>query len=152
MKTYYSLLTLLCLSVQTLTAQSDVYFATHPTLSPDAKIAIFAYESDLWKTDLTSGMTTRLTAMQGNESRPRISPDGQWLAFSGSENGNPDVYLMPLAGGNIRQLTFHSTYDLVETWSWDSQTIYFENGSQNGGTTFMVSIKGGTPKRLFKHY
>ena len=133
-------------------AQTDIYFATHPSLSPDAKTVVFAYESDLWKTDLSSGITTRLTAMQGSESNPRISPDGKWLAFSGTENNNPDVYLMPLEGGAIRQLTFHSTYDLVEAWSWDSQTIYFESGTQNGGTTFTVSIKGGTPKRVFKHY
>ena len=133
-------------------AQTDIYFATHPSLSPDAKTVVFAYESDLWKTDLSSGITTRLTAMQGSESNPRISPDGKWLAFSGTENNNPDVYLMPLEGGAIRQLTFHSTYDLVEAWSWDSQTIYFESGTQNGGTTFTVSIKVGTPKRVFKHY
>jgi tricorn protease len=133
-------------------AQSDIHFATHPSLSPDAKTAVFAYESDLWKTDLNTGITSRLTAMQGNESRPRISPDGKWLAFTSTENGNADVYLMPLEGGTIRQLTHHSTYDLVEAWSWDSQTIYFESGVQNGGTTYTVSILGGTPKRVFKHY
>ncbi|AXE20555.1 peptidase S41 [Runella rosea] len=133
-------------------AQSEVHFATHPTLSPDASTVVFAYESDLWKTDLGTGLTTRITAMQGSESRPRISPDGKWLAFSGTENGNSDVYLMPIQGGTIQQLTHHSTYDLVEAWSWDSQTIYFESGPQNGGTTFAVSIKGGTPRRLFKHY
>ncbi|MFN8344270.1 MAG: S41 family peptidase [Spirosomataceae bacterium] len=133
-------------------AQSSVYFATHPTLSPDAKTVVFAYESDLWKTDLTTGLTTRLTAMQGTESRPRISPDGKWLAFTGNENGNSDVYLMPLEGGTVKQLTYHSTYDLVEAWSWDSKTVYFESGPQNGGTTFTVSITGGTPKRVFKHY
>lgn len=133
-------------------AQSNVHFATHPTLSPDAKTAIFSYESDLWKTDLNSGITSRLTAMQGNESNPRISPDGKWLAFTGTENGNADIYLMPLEGGTIRQLTYHSTYDFVEAWSWDSKTIYFESGVQNGGTTYTVSILGGTPKRVFKHY
>jgi len=132
--------------------QTNVYFATHPSLSPGAQSVVFAYESDLWKTDLGSGITTRLTAMQGNESRPRISPDGQWLAFSGTENGNADVYLMPLAGGVIRQLAHHSTSDLAESWSWDSQTLYFESSSQNGGTAFTISIKGGTPKRVFKHY
>ncbi|MEZ4901874.1 MAG: S41 family peptidase [Spirosomataceae bacterium] len=94
----------------------------------------------------------RLTAMQGSESNPRISPDGKWLAFSSTENGNADVYLMPLEGGTIRQITFHSTYDLVESWSWDSQTIYFESGAQNGGTTYTIGIQGGTPKRVFKHY
>lgn len=133
-------------------SQTDTYFATQPSLSPDAQSVVFVYESDLWKTDISSGLTMRLTAMQGSESRPRISPDGQWLAFTGTENGNADVYLMPLTGGNIRQLTYHSAADLVESWSWDSKTIYFESTAQNGGTTYTIGIQGGTPKRIFKHY
>ncbi|GAB2786757.1 hypothetical protein GCM10027275_34110 [Rhabdobacter roseus] len=134
-------------------AQSgEVYFASYPTLTPDGQTVIFSYESDLWKADVRTGQATRLTAMQGNETHPHVSPDGQWVAFSGTENGNPDVYLMPVAGGVIRQLTFHSTYDLVESWSWDSRTIYFESGAQNGGTTYSVAISGGTPQRLLGHY
>ncbi len=134
-------------------AQSGgVYFASYPTLTPDARSVLFSYESDLWKADLNGGNATRLTAMQGAETNPRVSPDGKWLAFSATENGNSDVYLMPLGGGAIRQLTFHSSSDIVEGWSWDSNTIYFKSGAQNGGTTYTVSLQGGTPKRVFGHF
>jgi len=134
-------------------AQStDVYFASSPTLNPDGTVLVFAYESDLWRADLKTNTASRLTAMQGNETRPAISPDGQWLAFTSTQNDNADVYVMPLAGGPVRQLTFHSTFDRVSGWSWDSKTIYFESGMQNDGTTYTISREGGTPRRLFAHY
>jgi tricorn protease len=158
LKPIFSLLAGTCLLAGTALAQSaspradEPRFATYPTLSPDARTLVFSYESDLWRTDLATGQTTRLTAMQGNETRARFSPDGQWIAFTGSQYGNSDVYVVPAAGGEVRQLTFHDSYDLVDGWSWDSKSIYFESGAFNGGTAFRVDVTGGTPKRLFDHY
>lgn len=153
MKSFFSLLTGACLlTAPGFTQSPEPRFTTYPTLSPDARTLVFSYESDLWKTDLASGHTNRLTAMQGAETRARFSPDGQWIAFTGSQYGNADVYVLPAAGGEVRQLTFHDSYDLVDGWSWDSKTIYFESGAYNGGTAYTVAITGGTPKRLFPHY
>ncbi|PMD99264.1 peptidase S41 [Siphonobacter sp. BAB-5405] len=129
-----------------------VYFTSYPSISPDAKTLVFTYENDLWKTDLTTGVSTRLTAMQGSETRARFSPDGKWLAFTGTQYGNADVYVMPAEGGEIRQLTFHDSYDLFDGWGWDSKTIYFESGAYNNGTAYTLSIDGGTPKRIFGHF
>ena len=56
---------------------NDIYFTSFPSISPDAKTVVFCYEGDVWKTDLATKIATRLTAMTGNESRPRISPDGK---------------------------------------------------------------------------
>ena len=153
MKKAFLPLVFFTLIFSTINAQTnDVYFASYPSISPDAKTAVFCYEGDVWKADLATKMATRLTAMTGNETRPRISPDGKWVAFSGSQYGNADVYLMPLEGGTIRQLTFHDSGDLVESWSWDSQSIYLTSNAYNGGTTYKVSLNGGTPKRVFKHF
>ena len=49
-----------------------VYFASYPTLTPDGKTVIFSYEGDLWKTDLNNSVAVRLTAMQGEETCPRV--------------------------------------------------------------------------------
>jgi tricorn protease len=142
----------LLVSLRVTAQNSGVYFTSYPSLSPDAKTAVFSFDSDLWKVDLTTGVATRITAMQGEETNARFSPDGQWIAFSSTENGNSDVYVVSSTGGLIRQLTYHSTSDLVEAWSLDSKTIYFQSGSQNSGTTFKISVNGGTPERVFAHY
>jgi tricorn protease len=128
------------------------YFTSHPTLSPDGERVIFSYESDLWIVPSSGGQAVRLTAMDGMETRPEVSPDGQWVAFSSGQYGNMDVYVMPLEGGEIRQLTFHQAADEVEGWSWDSQTVYFTSNRENRFSTWQISAEGGTPNRLFSHY
>lgn len=133
-------------------AQNGVSFASHPTLSPDGNTIIFSYDGDLWKVATNGGEAYRITAMEGNETSPRISPDGKWIAFSSNENGNTDVYVMPIDGGEIKQLTWHSAADEVYSWSWDSKEIYFTSSRANNFTTYKVNIGGGTPERVFGHY
>ena len=133
-------------------AQEDVYFISTPALNPDGTEVIFAYEGDLWRVAADGGTATRITAMAGNETYPRVSPDGKWIAFSSSQYGNSDVYVMPYEGGEIKRLTFNSSNDQVETWSWDSKTIYFQSNRYNSRTAYTISRTGGTPSRIFDHF
>ena len=135
-----------------LQAQSDFYFATTPALNPEGTEIIFSYDGDLWKVAAAGGTATRLTAMAGDETYPRVSPDGQWIAFSSAQYGNTDIYLMPYHGGEIKRLTYHASTDQMEAWSWDSKTIYFRSSRYNNHSAYTVSIEGGTPKRVFGHY
>jgi len=93
----------------------NVHFTLKPTLTPDASNVIFSYEGDLWKVSSNGGEAFRLTAMQGVETDPSVSPDGKWLAFTSNQYGNNDVYIMPLNGGKIQQLTFHQANDAVSS-------------------------------------
>jgi tricorn protease len=124
------------------------HFLSWPCLSPDGQTIVFSFEGDLWKVPAAGGTASRLTAMQGYETNSRISPDGQWIAFSSRQYGNADVYVMPLAGGDIKQLTWHSAGDNVESWSWDSKFIYFNSNRYNSLAGYKVSIGGGTPQRV----
>jgi tricorn protease len=133
-------------------AQNEVYFASTPALNPNGSEVIFAYDGDLWKVAADGGAATRITAMDGEESYPRVSPDGKWIAFSSAQYGNTDIYVMPYNGGKIERLTYNSSADQMETWSWDSKTIYFRSGRYNSRSAYSVERTGGTPKRLFEHY
>ncbi len=134
-------------------AQNDpLYFTLDPVLTPDGQTIIFSYESDLWKVSVNGGEASRLTAMDGEETRPSVSPDGNWLAFSSTQNGNNDIFVMPLNGGEIKQLTFHDAGDDVDSWSWDSEHIYFTSNRYNRMAGYSVSVSGETPERLFDHY
>jgi len=128
-------------------------FMSDPAPSPDGKTLLFAYEGDIWKMDVTGGTAYRITAMEGSESLPRYSPDGKWIAFTGTQDGNENIYVVPSSGGEIKQLTFHSSFDYTDSWSWDSEQIYFTSGRFNNFSSYRVSIHGGTPQRLFSdHY
>jgi tricorn protease len=142
---------ILLLSFQ-LAAQNEEYFMSDPALSPDARTIIFSFEGDLWTVATVGGKAQRLTAMDGLESRPAFSPDGKWIAFTSNQDGNNNIYIMPVSGGTVTQLTFHSANDLVESWSWDSKFIYFNSDRYNTVTALKISISGGTPVRLFENY
>lgn len=132
---------------------SEAYFLSSPCLTPDGQTVVFSFEGDLWKASVATGQAVRLTAMQGYETNPKVSPDGKWIAFTGRQMGNADVYIMPLAGGNIKQLTFHSANDEMNNWSWDSKKIYFTSTRTGQLSGYTVSINGGTAQRLFgDHY
>ena len=143
------LISFLCIG--TLYAQ-EAYFQIDPTLTPDGQTIVFSYDGDLWKVPSNGGEAFRLTAMEGEETLPRISPDGKWLAFSGTQYGNKDIYVMPIDGGEIKQLTFHDAADDVDSWSWDSKEIYFTSSRYNRFSGYKVPVSGGTPIRLFENY
>lgn len=149
MKNFVFLLSFLSISAYTIAQNNQPYFLYQPSLSPDGQTVVFCFEGDIWKADIKSGQATRLTAMQGNETSPRISPDGKWLAFSGRQFNNPDIFVMPLNGGEIKQLTFHSSTDEVTGWSWDSKSLYFHSNRMGQASGFKVSAAGGTPQRVF---
>lgn len=143
------LIALLCIG--TLNAQ-ETFFQMDPTLTPDGQTIVFSYDGDLWKVPSNGGDAFRLTAMEGEETLPRISPDGKWLAFSATQYGNKDVYVMSINGGEIIQLTFHDAADDVDSWSWDSKEIYFTSSRYNRFSGYKVAVSGGTPLRLFDNY
>ena len=129
-----------------------VFFTQKPTLTPDGATIIFSFQGDLWKVASNGGEAFRLTAMQGVETDPSVSPDGKWLAFTSNQYGNNDIYIMSLHGGKIQQLTFHQANDAVASWNWDSKTINFTSNRYNSMSNYTVDIYGSTPKRTFEHY
>jgi Tol biopolymer transport system component/C-terminal processing protease CtpA/Prc len=127
----------------------DAYFLSQPCLTPDGQTVVFSFEGDLWKANVKDGIATRLTAMQGYETNARVSPNGQWIAFTGRQYGNSDIYIIPVNGGDVKQLTWFSGNDEVSSWSWDSKYIYFISNRDSRMSTYKVSINGGTAQRVF---
>lgn len=153
MKNLLSLIAgLIFVAFQTEAQNAEPYFLSQPALTPDGKTVVFCFEGDLWRSDIATGQAFRLTAMQGYETNPKVSPDGRWIAFTGRQYGNADVYLMPVNGGEIKQITFHSGGDEISSWGWDSKTIYFTSGRMGQAAGFTVDMNGGTPRRVFGNY
>lgn len=151
-KLLYAIFAYAFLGATMVKAQDQTYFAAYPSLTPDAQQIIFSYDGDIWKVPTKGGLASRLTAMPGDETNAKVSPDGKWLAFTSNQYGNNDIYLMPLAGGDIKQLTFNDGTDEVDNWSWDSKTIYFTSSRYNSSSSYKVGINGGTAVRLFDNY
>ncbi len=76
------------------------------------------------------------------------SPDGRWVAFHVQRGDDRDIWLMPLAGGIPRQLTFGDDEDSHPAWSADSRFIYFV---RNHHDVYAVPRTGGEAKQV-THY
>lgn len=133
-------------------AQNTPFFTSYPSLSPDAKEIYFSFDGDIWKVPAEGGNALRVVSLEGDETRPIVSPDGKKLAFTSTIYGNEDVFVLSLETGDIKQITFHSGSDKVESWSWDSKTIYFTSNRYNGFGSYAVSADGGTARPLFDKY
>ena len=113
---------------------------------------VFVSEDDLWEVPLTGGIARRLTSGLGSASNPVYSPDGSSIAYSGSEEGAREVFVMDASGGPARQLTFLGAHSVVVGWSSDGKRVRFRSAyrqfSRRKSTIFEVDLQGGEPTDL----
>src|SRR5262245_45115653 len=88
-----------------------------PTIYRDQ--IVFTAEDDLWRISVNGGRAERLTAGVATALYARFSPDGQQLAFTGSDEGPDEVYVMPADGGPSQRLTFGAGRAQVVGWQPD---------------------------------
>jgi tricorn protease len=113
----------------------------------------FRADDNFWKCSADGGKATCLTQCRGIPQHPRISPDGQWIAFTGKEEGMPDVYVMPATGGPLRRLTYsgHPGATVIG-WTPDSESVIFTTHSNSpfrGWNLFhTISLDGVHPVNM----
>lgn len=87
---------------------------------------------------------------------PAISPDGVWAAVAVTrtdlekDQGKTDLWLVPTAGGEARQLTAHDAADASPVWSPDGKWIAFESKREGDetGQIYLIPVGGGEARRL----
>ena len=116
----------------------------HPAIS--AKQVAFGYAGDLWVVDREGGDARCLTSGIGLETHPVFSPDGTQVAFGGEYDGNLDVYVVPIIGGEPKRLTYHPDPDLPVAWTPDGKSILFRSTRSSYGRftqLFTITAAGG---------
>jgi len=120
-----NLLTLLALSASQISfAQStnETLLLRHPTIS-DQHVA-FVYGGDIWIAEKNGQHPRRLTVNPAVERNPIFSPDGSQIAFTGNYDGNTDVYVISIHGGEPKRITSHPSADVVRGWLSNDE-VYF---------------------------
>jgi len=115
----------------------------------------FVADNDVWLAGADGGQARRLTAESAPVSRPRLSPDGNLLAWVSRRHGEPEVFLVPLTGGQPRQLTFfgHGSTILLG-FGPDGRVLVASAGSQpfrSSWWAYAIDVTEGadpTPRRL----
>lgn len=139
-----------------------------PTLSPDGRRAVVGvtrldltadeYRGQLWLVDTSGEAPPRQLTFGPRDSAPKWSPDGRWLAFlrvgstdTPGPDSKPQLYLLPMDGGEPRRLTGHHLGAGAPVWSPDSTRIaYTARVPEAGryGTAEGVSPDKEPPRRI----
>ncbi|HEV6951792.1 MAG TPA: S41 family peptidase [Promicromonospora sp.] len=114
---------------------------TQPTLRPYLRYphvhgdqVAFVADDDVWLAPVSGGRAWRLTSDHVPATTPRFAPDGTRLAYVSHKDGHPEAYLVDLADGATRRLTWFGGTSLT-VLGWD------EEGR------VLVSSNAGTPER-----
>jgi Tol biopolymer transport system component/C-terminal processing protease CtpA/Prc len=121
---------------------------SEPAISPDRREIAFVANGDIWTVPTSGGEARLLVSHPAYDSRPLYSPDGTKLAFMSNRTGGGDIYVLTLATGELKRLTFDDVNDQLDAWSRDGQWLYFSSGTKdvNGmNDVYRVRLDGGTP-------
>ncbi|KAA0210491.1 peptidase [Ignavibacteria bacterium CHB1] len=90
---------------------------------------VFVSEDDLWQVPISGGRAIRLTNVLSDVLNPLISEDGKWIAYTGRDEGNSEIYLMPFGGGVSERITFFGMSSFPVTWK-KNKLIFRSNYGQ----------------------
>ncbi len=75
---------------------------------------------------------------------PRVSPDGQRIAYSASVAGNTDIYIYEWARKARMRLTFDPTQEQAPFWSADGKRVIYASGRNDGAANLYWQPADGT--------
>ena len=128
-------------------------------LSPDGRWVYFSgkqdedqavsYDYQLYRVPLAGGEVETLTTNPASDMLPRISPDGEVLAWRASrrpgyESDRYEIMVRPTAGGEARSLTADLDLSVGRIyWGPKGRFLFFEAEDKGDINLFKVSPEGG---------
>ncbi|MFC1660194.1 prolyl oligopeptidase family serine peptidase [Gemmatimonadota bacterium] len=118
-------------------------------LEPWSQVELEINESEIYSMELRSGETMQLTDRQGRDRGMELSPDGEWIAYTGFDDqdyadGNiSSLYLMDSSGNQKRLLAGDlpsSPQDV--TWAPDNSGVYYVMSERGLANVYFVSRQG----------
>ena len=105
-------------------------------VSPDRRWLLFDSNryghSDIFRTPLEGGETTRLTTAPSDEFAPAVSQDGRWLAYFSWRTKSRDVFVQPFEGGAVEQVTATPGQEAYPQWLPDHSLAFVDMSSEKG--------------------
>jgi len=126
-------------------------------VSPDGRLVVFREGhpetgGDLWMAPLDGkGEPKALIATPYEETSPRLSSDGHWLAYVSNESGRDEVYVTPFPDCSER-VQISTEGGEMPAWRRDGRELFY----RRVGAVIAVSVEPGTsfragaPRLLFQ--
>lgn len=104
--------------------------------SPDSRSLVFCMSPgatlprDMWRVriDEAASVEPLWPSPEAEETNPRISPNGKWLAYASNETRTREVYVRSFPDGRIKRQISMGGGNWPQ-WGPDSDTLYFRKGA-----------------------
>jgi Tol biopolymer transport system component len=106
---------------------------------------------DIWVLRLSDRQAQPFLQTSSNESAPRFSPDGRWLAYTSDETGYSEVYVQPYPGpGGKWQIS--SDGGMEPMWNASGRELFYRSGRKMMAVEIATkpSFSAGKPRMLFE--
>ncbi|MGV9252565.1 S41 family peptidase [Streptomyces sp. NPDC003697] len=95
------------------------------------ELVAFTAEDDVWLAPVDGGRAWRVSADNVPVNQPRISPDGETVAWTSTRDGAPEVHIAPVDGGPAKRLTYWgSNRTQVRGWTPDGEVLAISTQGQ----------------------
>ncbi len=149
-----SLLSVLLLTTVATAGAREIKLPRQPRISPDGQSIAFAWQKDIWTVSARGGEATRLTIHPAGDSQPHFTPDGKAIAFTSDRSGRSQIHLIPVGGGESRQVTFDSASKTLVGFTADCEGMLITHSSDrtwgriDATRLYEIDLAGEKPKRM----
>jgi len=135
-------------------ATSD-YLPSPGSFSPDGRLVAFMEQNpesgrDLWVLNLEDRKTQLFLKTSYEETAPKFSPDGEWIAYSSDETGRREIFVQPYPGpGGKWQISTEGGQEPV--WNPRGGELFYRSGTRIMAVDIdtEASFSAGKPRMLF---
>ena len=92
----------------------------------------------------------RISRDGGWDDQPVLSPDGTMVAYCSRKNGNADIYVAAVSGGDALRVTRDPAADTDPAWFPDGATLVFTSNRGGEPSLWKVGAMGGAPTLLVR--
>jgi dipeptidyl aminopeptidase/acylaminoacyl peptidase len=134
-------------------------------VSPDSKELVYASKvdphpeistnGDLFIVPIGGGAAKQITTRTGDDTSPRYSPDGRWIAYRSQARPGYESDLWELwlydrtTGQSSRVAASYPDWINSMTWARDSKSIFITGNEKSKEPIYEVSLPAGTVRKIY---
>ena len=122
--------------------------------SDSRKVTFHIPSRGLFAVPAAGGTWERILAFENPDEAKRyqamtLSPDGRWIAYASTQNGNADLYVMPVTGQGPVRVTATPASEQKPRWSPDGHWLAFTSSGAENPQIWAIKISpNGGPDGL----